>query len=336
MLEQSKARGAVRAGRTYRKSLDFGLFARPGLVDEQPVRGERPDEIGREAVVRRRSRRAGRRGSGRTSCGRSRAPGGRRAARVRAPVRRSFSRLRSIVRTASRSDLDEHRRGGAARERLEPHRPRARKEIEHGRPVDRADQVEGCLAHAVGGRPRVVALRREDPRSAVLAGDDPHARHPRCGKRAVRVVAEEDETDELDLRSARRTAPTATGAASVDRVAVDAGRDRRESDRRARRARRRRAAPRRGTRRAAPPGRRDRRVRPGRRCGSPSAPAGRRRSSRPPGLSAGRPRTAPRGRAGTPRGSPARRARWIAPSTPPPPSSDRVGGVDDRVDRLLA
>ena len=32
MLEQSKARGAVRAGGTCRKSLDFGLFALSGKV----------------------------------------------------------------------------------------------------------------------------------------------------------------------------------------------------------------------------------------------------------------------------------------------------------------
>src|SRR4051812_24996662 len=51
MLKQSKARGAVRAGGTCAKSLDFGLFARAGLVDEQSFGGERLDEVGREAVV---------------------------------------------------------------------------------------------------------------------------------------------------------------------------------------------------------------------------------------------------------------------------------------------
>ena len=73
-----------------------------------------------------------------------------------------------------------------------------------------------------------------------------------------------------------------------------------------------------------------RRARPARRCGSTwragSRPAGRR-------LRVARRRSRRAARhsariAGPP-------ARWIAPSTPPPPSSDLVGGVDDRVDDLL-
>ena len=37
---------------------------------------------------------------------------------------------------------------------------------------------------------------------------------------------------------------------------------------------------------------------------------------------------------GTPRAARGPAARWMAPSTPPPPSSDGVGGVDDGVDVL--
>ena len=71
--------------------------------------------------------------------------------------------------------LDEGRRRGAARERLEAHRAGAGEQVEHVGVVDRADQVERVLAHAVGRRPRVAALRRRDPVAAVGAGDDPHA-----------------------------------------------------------------------------------------------------------------------------------------------------------------
>src|SRR5690349_6777186 len=141
MLEQSKARGAVRAGCTYRKSLDFGRFARSRLVDEQSFRGQDPGQIGREAVVRE-------------------VPVGRVAKDqvVRSAVGRE--RLEDVALHGARSGeaellevpldrahrftirLDEYRRGSAARERLEPHRPRAGKEIEDGRSIDGADQVE--------------------------------------------------------------------------------------------------------------------------------------------------------------------------------------------------
>src|SRR5262249_1288072 len=71
--------------------------------------------------------------------------------------------------------LDEGRACGATRERLEAHRAGAGEEVEDVGAVDRADQVERGLADAVGGRPRLASLRREDPRPAVLAADDPHA-----------------------------------------------------------------------------------------------------------------------------------------------------------------
>ncbi len=63
--------------------------------------------------------------------------------------------------------LDEGGARGAARQRLEPHRARAGEQVEHLGVVDRADQVERVLAHAVGGRPRLAALRRGDPVAAV-------------------------------------------------------------------------------------------------------------------------------------------------------------------------
>src|SRR4029077_15693769 len=72
--------------------------------------------------------------------------------------------------------LDERRGGRATRERLETHRPGACEEIEYGRPVDGADQVERGLADAVRGGSRRIALRRVDAGSSVLACDDAHAR----------------------------------------------------------------------------------------------------------------------------------------------------------------
>ena len=70
--------------------------------------------------------------------------------------------------------LDEHDALGAARERLEPDRTRPRVQVEYGRTVDRADDVEDVLAHAVGGRPRVLARRGTDRMALPRAGDDPH------------------------------------------------------------------------------------------------------------------------------------------------------------------
>ena len=175
MPEQRKACGAVGARRTGRKALDCGLFPASRLVHEHAVGRERADEVRGEAVVRGLSRRAGRRARGRTCAGPSQSAWMTSCWTTRAPVTRSFSMLRSIVRQASRSFSTKVRARRAARERLEPHRPGAGEEIEHGRAVDGADQVEGGLADAVGGRPRVAALRREDPGPAVFAADDAHA-----------------------------------------------------------------------------------------------------------------------------------------------------------------
>ena len=63
---------------------------------------------------------------------------------------------------------------GAARERLQAHRAGSREDVEDARLLDRADDVEHRLAHAVAGRPRDDALRRRDPVALSRAGDDPH------------------------------------------------------------------------------------------------------------------------------------------------------------------
>src|SRR5207244_9818329 len=64
--------------------------------------------------------------------------------------------------------------GRAPRQRLEAHRARARVEVEHLRVVERADDVEDVLAHAVRRRPRVLAAGRVDRVALARAGDDPH------------------------------------------------------------------------------------------------------------------------------------------------------------------
>ena len=109
-------------------------------------------------------------------------------------------------------------------------------------------------------------------------------------------------------------AAIATGAAALQRIAVRAGRDRRERERPATELgghARSRAG---GTERAALARRPRRRARSGRRRGRRSAPEGCARGRLPsPGSQPPRPRHSSR-IAGPP-------ARWIAPSTPPPPSS---------------
>src|SRR5689334_17361911 len=118
MLEQSKPRGAVRAGCAYTKSLDFWRFARSGLVDEQPFWSQGPGEIGRKAVVRHVPvRRIAEDQVVRSAVGRERledvALHGARpveAKLLEVPLDRAH---RFAIR------LDEYRRGRAARERLE-------------------------------------------------------------------------------------------------------------------------------------------------------------------------------------------------------------------------
>ena len=70
--------------------------------------------------------------------------------------------------------LDEDATARASRERLEPHRARAREEIENGGVVDRADQVVGGLADAVARGTRRLASGCGDSRAAAVTGDDPH------------------------------------------------------------------------------------------------------------------------------------------------------------------
>ena len=109
--------------------------------------------------------------------------------------RPSLSRFASITRHASRSCSTKVARAAPRRERLEPHRAGAGEQVEHLGVVDRPDQVERVLAHAVGGRPGVAALRCGDPVAAVRAGDDPHAHGPagrRSRSRLPRRVGEED------------------------------------------------------------------------------------------------------------------------------------------------
>src|SRR5207342_2646069 len=74
--------------------------------------------------------------------------------------------------------LYEGRVGGAARERLEPHRPRAGEQVEHACLVHstRPDQVEGGLADAVPGWSGVGSLRREDACALARARDNPHGK----------------------------------------------------------------------------------------------------------------------------------------------------------------
>ena len=70
--------------------------------------------------------------------------------------------------------LDEDGARGAARERLKPHRAGARVEVENGRVLDRPDDVEDVLAHAIRRRPRFEPARRVDRVAFPRPGDDPH------------------------------------------------------------------------------------------------------------------------------------------------------------------
>ena len=195
----------------------------PVSYDEHPVGRERADEVRGEAVVR--GVAVGRVAEDQV---------------VRPPVGRE--RLEDVLLDDARAGdaqlldvavdraagvavvLDENRARGPAGERLEPHRPGAGEEVEHGGAVDGPDQVERGLADAVGGRAGVAALRREDPGPAVLP-----RRSAREGLAEGADASSPKRTDRTSSTcvSAFRTASTARGGL-VDRVAVDAGRDRRE------------------------------------------------------------------------------------------------------------
>src|SRR5262245_29193047 len=88
--------------------------------------------------------------------------------------------------------VDEQRKGGAARERLEPERAGAGEEIEHARAGDRIavgvdEDVEQRLAQPVGGRPDRLRLRRRKRAAAQASADDAHqCRSPRTRRRRRR------------------------------------------------------------------------------------------------------------------------------------------------------
>ena len=72
--------------------------------------------------------------------------------------------------------IDEHRAGGAARERLDPEGTGAAVEVEDGGADDDplAQRREDRLADAVGGRAHLPATRRDQAPAAKLSGDHPH------------------------------------------------------------------------------------------------------------------------------------------------------------------
>ena len=84
---------------------------------------------------------------------------------VNQPVRKAGTLFTAAERRARR----------AARERLDAERAGARVEVEHVQPLDRPEQVEERLAHAVRRRPRRGSAWRGDPPSLVRAGDYAHA-----------------------------------------------------------------------------------------------------------------------------------------------------------------
>src|SRR5207248_3912636 len=61
-----------------------------------------------------------------------------------------------------------------AREGLDPERAGTGEEVEHLGIVDRSDEVEDVLAHAVRGRPGVEPARRGELVPLAAAGDDAH------------------------------------------------------------------------------------------------------------------------------------------------------------------
>ena len=102
----------------------------------------------------------------------------RRAPRRARPRRRARSRFARIALAAPpASESTNVALAGAARERLDPERARARVQVEHREALDRAEHAEQRLAHAVRGRPRGRAARRAERRACPpnCARDDPHA-----------------------------------------------------------------------------------------------------------------------------------------------------------------
>ena len=71
--------------------------------------------------------------------------------------------------------IDEQRRAGAARERLDRQRPRAAEEVEDAGAVDPvSEHGEDRLADPVGGRADLPAARRDQALPLELSGDHAH------------------------------------------------------------------------------------------------------------------------------------------------------------------
>src|SRR2546422_9945346 len=82
-------------------------------------------------------------------------------------------------------NLHEVRTHGAARERFEAQRARAREQIEDARPPQRPlEDGEPRFAHAVSGRPDRVPRGRLQTTTLELAGDYPDHSHPRSPENA--------------------------------------------------------------------------------------------------------------------------------------------------------
>src|SRR5215218_5301064 len=77
-------------------------------------------------------------------------------------------------RDGARRAVAEERASGAPRERLDPQGAGAREEVEHRFALQRAEDGEQRLAHAVGGRARVEPPRGLQAAPPEGAGDDPH------------------------------------------------------------------------------------------------------------------------------------------------------------------
>jgi len=109
--------------------------------------------------------------------------GGADLAPHQAGPRRDLERLEVLPRHLHRLLVlvDQHRLIGAARQRLERQRPRAAVQVEHAEallaaPLRPTEDGEQRLLHPVGGRPGLVAARRQQAPPFELAGDDPHRR----------------------------------------------------------------------------------------------------------------------------------------------------------------
>ena len=119
---------------------------------------------------------------------------GRRPGRARAPSKPQLVEVAPIVRQASRSDSTNTQLAAPRESASSPIAPEPAKRSITVAPSTGPDQVERRLAHEVGRRPCVGALRRVDPVPLAAARDDPHAGSvmrgagPRPGSRPVAAV----------------------------------------------------------------------------------------------------------------------------------------------------